>query len=726
MNEQQPSSPFSFERQEAGESPPQTNPQAAPAPIGDDAIRAAVEASGLAAYHWNIESDEIIWSSNTADVLGGDPRGFGSGRGFASFLDPDNFTSRYDTVMRSNTADDGAGVAFQIEYKFRPEGRMGRASLWLEDNGRWFAGPDGRPAEAFGTVRRIDERHMRDQHLSFLGNCDPLTGMMNRGRMMEALGGAMTVASRDNTVCAFVIAAINNLSVVNDAYGFEVADEVIINMGRRLRQVVRTGDAIARYSGSKFGLILNNCGEEDLNIAAERFLSVARESVIETERGPVWALLSIGALILPKHAADPNTAVARAEEALTEARKQPSDGCVIYKPSQQRSSERSLNAHSATEIVRCLREDRFRLAFQPVVDGETGVPVFHEALLRMTDQAGEIVAAGHLIPVAEKLGLVRLIDRAVVQMTVAALHRYPTARLSFNISGTTATDPRWYPHIIEILSSNRDVVNRLIVEITETVALGDLKETVRFVEQLRELGCGVAIDDFGAGYTSFRNLRAMPVDVLKLDGTFCSDLAHNNDNQYFVRSLIDLARTLGMKTVAEWVETEEDASLLRLWKVDFMQGNLFGEAQLEPPWPEAEGANAFAAQEAVPFVLPSEIADTLDIAGPAAPAMPVAGGKPMEIGLAADTFSFDLPDGQEMETAPEVFEPPAEETAEVPVEDEAIAAVEQFEEGLAGELAKLRLAIAALDSAFKRRDEVPPAEPSFADLVSDTALKAAG
>ncbi len=197
---------------------------------------------------------------------------------------------------------------------------------------------DGRPSEVFGTVRRIDARHKRDQHLSFLGNCDPLTGMMNRGRMTEALGEAMTVAAREGTSCAFVIAAINNLSVVNEAYGFEVADEVIIKCGRRLRQVVRTGDAIARYSGSKFGLILNNCGEEDLEIAAERFLSVARESVIETERGPVWALLSIGALVLPQNAADANTAMARAEEALTEARRLPSDGYVIYKPSAQRAS----------------------------------------------------------------------------------------------------------------------------------------------------------------------------------------------------------------------------------------------------------------------------------------------------------------------------------------------------------------------------------------------------
>ena len=314
--------------------------------------------------------DEIVWSPNAMDVLGADVRGYSHRTApLPSFLDPDNFTSRYDTVMRSAQNDDGAGVPFQIEYKFRPEGRMGRSSVWLEDQGRWFGGQDGRPVEVFGTVRRIDDRHMRDQHLSFLGNCDPLTGMMNRGRMMEALGGAMSVASRDGTNCAFVIAAINNLSVVNDAYGFEVADEVIINMGRRLRQVVRTGDAIARYSGSKFGLILNNCGEEDLTIAAERFLSVARESVIETERGPVWALLSIGALILPKHASDPNTAVARAEEALTEARKL---AVRRLRDLQAIAASASPSARStptrATEIVRCLREERFRLAFQPVVD----------------------------------------------------------------------------------------------------------------------------------------------------------------------------------------------------------------------------------------------------------------------------------------------------------------------------------------------------------------------
>lgn len=616
----------------------------------------AIEAAGLAAYRWTIATDEIVWSPHAAEVLGVDPGQVNTGRNFAALLDPDNLTSRYETVMRAGAADGGNGVAFEIEYRFRPAGRDSRSSLWLEDQGRWFAGHDGRPAEVLGVVRRIDQRQKRDQHLSFLGNCDPLTGMMNRGRMMEALGGAMLAAERDGSSCAFLVAAINNLSVVNEAYGFDVADEVIVTMGRRLQRVVRAGDAVARYSGSKFGIVLNHCAPDELPAAAERFLAAARESVIETGHGPVWALLSIGAVALPRHAKDTGTAIARAEEALSEARRRPADDVVIFTPSEQRQTRRSGNAHNAHEIVRCLKEGRFQLAFQPVVEAASGKPRFHEALLRMQAPDGNIVTAGHLIPIAEQLGLVRLIDREVVQMALGVLARHPTARLSLNISGTTATDPRWYPQIIALLSGHKDLTPRLIVEITETVALGDMSATARFVQQLKALGIEVAIDDFGAGFTSFRHLRAIPVDLLKLDGSFCQALSQTPENQYYVRSLIELAHQFGIRTVAEWVETEQDAALLRSWGVDLMQGRLYGMAELVPPWPET-------------------------------------------------------PDG------------PVEEVS-LPSAQATVAA---FEDGLDGELAKLRRAITLLDRAFVGRgtESLRP-EASLADLVSDTARARAG
>jgi diguanylate cyclase (GGDEF)-like protein len=562
-------------------------------------IRRAVIAAGEAAYHWVVETDEIFWSANAPALFGCSNEALATGRSFAGHLDADNFASRYDTVMRAEGADSGEGVAFQIEYLFRPDGRMGRRSLWIEDSGRWYADESGRPAEVFGVVRRIDDRHRRDQHLSFLGNCDPLTGMMNRGRMAEALSEAISVAEREVKSCGFVIAAINNLNVVNDSYGYEVADDVIIAVGRRLRQVVRAGDAIARYSGSKFGIILNNCSEGELEIACERFLTAARESVIETESGPVWAMLSIGGLTLPLHAPDSNAAMARAEEALAEARKLPSDGFIAYKPSQKRLSERSLNARCAAEIVTCLKEDRFRLAFQPIVGATTREPIMHEALLRMTDSEGDLIAAAHLIPIAEKLGLVRLIDRTVVQLAIATLLTHAEARLSFNVSGITATDPRWCRQLVDMLAAHRDVTPRITIEITETVALADLEETASFTRTLRDLGCAVAIDDFGSGYSSFRNLRALNVDLLKLDGSFCDGVSRNQDNQYFVAAFIDLARKFGIRTVAEWVQSEEDAEFLRLSGIDYLQGNYFGTASIEMPWQPSSPSPSFSLAPAI-------------------------------------------------------------------------------------------------------------------------------
>ncbi len=561
--------------------------KAAAAESGLPGLGEALEASGLAAYCWTIDSDEIAWSANAAAVLEAQPGEIGTGKSYAALLDPANVASRYDAVMRGS-ADAGDGAAFQIEYVIRPRGRTGPLSLWVEDQGRWFAGPDGRPQRVLGTVRRIDERHRRDQRLSYLGHSDPLTGLMNRLRMIEVLGQSMERAETEQSSCALLVASICNLTMVNEAYGFEVGDEVVVEAGCRLARVARSGDSVARYSGSKFGLILNRCGEEDLAAAAERFLRVVRENVIDTGAGPVWALLSVGAVVLPRHASEPAVAMTRAEEALVQARKQPFDGYAIYRPSPQRLSERSSNARCATAILRCLKEQRLRLAYQPVIDVRTGKPAFHEALLRIADPAGEGMPAWQLIPVAEKLGLVRLIDKAVTELVAATLAEHGQARISLNVSGTTATDPRWYPEIIAILAGNRDAASRLIVEITETVALGsDLSDTARFVRQLRDLGASVAIDDFGAGYTSFRNLRSLPVEMLKIDGALCRDLAGNADNRYFVRSLIDLARAFGLSTVAEWVENEADATLLTDWGVDMMQGELFGPADTRLPWPAA-------------------------------------------------------------------------------------------------------------------------------------------
>jgi EAL domain-containing protein (putative c-di-GMP-specific phosphodiesterase class I) len=197
---------------------------------------------------------------------------------------------------------------------------------------------------------------------------------------------------------------------------------------------------------------------------------------------------------------------------------------------------------------------------------------------------GSIVGAAQFIPAAERLGLVRLVDRYALEMAVATLHAHEDVTLSVNVSGTTSCDIAWLQSFVEYVRENASIANRLVVELTETAALNHFEGNAQFVSQLREMGCRVAIDDFGAGYTSFRNLQMMRLDTVKIDGTYIAGLVSSPENQIFVRTLVGLAKSFNLKTIAEWVGTEEEAVLLEGFGVDSFQGYYFGEPVLKPEW----------------------------------------------------------------------------------------------------------------------------------------------
>jgi len=537
-----------------------------------------------AVYEWDIIEDTLYWGDNIGDILPvPDPNLLNTGRGFASFLDTDNLTNRYEAVMNSGRSDEGEGVPYEIQYRVLPHGRNRHESCWIEDAGRWFADSSGRPAKAQGIIRLFDERHRREQELAYLSSYDPLTGHMNRLRLSETLEEALKTSERTHRPCAFILAAINNLAMVNDAYGFDVADQVIAAVANRLKEKLRTGDSMGRYSGNKFGILLSNCNDDDMRIAAGRLDEVIRSAVIETDVGPVSVAISLGGVVMPRHAHSAQEGMVRAEEALGQAKQRHMDHFVSYEHSSKKESLRKRNAMFADEIISALNDRRLRLGFQPIVDAETGQPAHYECLLRLVKPDNEIVSAGHFIPVAEQLGLVRLIDHRVLELTIEALLSSPHINLTFNVSGLTATDPSWLANLRALIQRNHRIADRLTVEITETVAINDIEESTKFVSSLRDLGCRIAIDDFGAGYTSFQNLKLMNVDMVKIDGSFVENLYQSPDNQFFVRTLIDLAKNFNLKTVAEWVENERDVELLRNWGIDYMQGFLFGAAQMELP-----------------------------------------------------------------------------------------------------------------------------------------------
>ena len=544
---------------------------------------AILKSIGEVAYDWDVASDALSWGGNVRNVLKiPDLEAIGTGRAFAALMAPDNATSRFDAVTQSGDQDAGEGVAYEITYALHPEDAGDR--LWLEDVGRWFAGPDGRPARAHGLVRVINARHERQERLAYLSEFDELTGEMNRFRLTQVLADTLDEATRHRSSCGFLLLAIDNLARVNESYGFDIADEVIGAVARRLRAKLRGGDTLGRFSGNKFGLILRNCTLDDLTIAADRLLWGVRDDPVQTAAGPIAVTISIGGIVMPRHAKDVHEVLARAQETLEASKTKRCDSFLAYRPNIERETMRRENVRATDDIVTALNERRILLAFEPVVDITSRKPAFHECLMRIRGSDGSLVTASDVVPVAERLGLIRMLDHRVLELVIAELIAAPEITLAINTSPASTMDADWWSTLVAHLRAHSGVAERLIVEITETAALDNLDEARSFVARVKDLGCRLAIDDFGAGYTSFRTLRKLGIDMLKIDGAFVENLTRSADDRAFVRTMLDLAGTLGLKTVGEWVQNEEAAVMLKEWGCDYLQGALIGLAKPERPW----------------------------------------------------------------------------------------------------------------------------------------------
>ena len=548
---------------------------------------------GQAAFEWDIATDSLSWSDHVGAVFPDIPlERLSSGVEFAKLVEPQG-SIRSEALLLSPPVHGADGVPYRIEYGVRIS--TSAPVLWIEETGCWFAGPDGRPARAHGIVRINNERHVRDEQLLRLSRNDPLTGELNRTHLIAALAEAIEEAHRYRGNSAFMLIGIDHLARINDAFGFDVADAVILEVARRIRSRLRGGDVLGRFSGNKFGLILKNCTVEDMNVAADRLLSGVRDEIVPTRSGPVSVTASIGGVNVPRHARSSEEAVNRAHETLDAAKRRRAGSFSIWRPNVERDAQRRVNIRVTDEIVTALNERRIVMAYEPVVTTVSRETAFYECMVRMEHDDGRVLLAPDIVPVAERLGLIRLVDHRVLELVVAELANASDVTLSLNISPDTTMDPDWWTSIESLMRANSGVAERLIVEITETVAIHDIDDLRSFVRRLKNLGSRIAIDDFGAGHTSFRNLRKLGVDILKIDGAFVQKIVRSADDRAFVQTLIDLARRLSIETVAEWVQDEEAANLLQEWGCGYIQGRLIGLASAERPWVAATGMSLPAA-----------------------------------------------------------------------------------------------------------------------------------
>lgn len=540
--------------------------------------RSLLSSIGEVAYSWDIGSDTLSWGPNAAEVLGPVPMTvLERGLSFAGLVEPGSGRSRYDAIFSSGGQDYGDGAVYRTRYAADLAGRK----MWIEDAGRWFAGIDGRPAQARGVLRL--ERAVRPEELTATD-----TDLCDRNALVERVDEALTEHLPAERPVVVLIAAIGELSRLNSDFGHEGTEEIIEEVRQRLHSVMRRRDQLMHYSGNRFAILLSGCPANQIDAAAQRFIKAVARSAVETSRGIALARLRVGAAIAPDLSRHGSVLVKAAENALAGAEAAGNDGVVIARLAAAAEAG-SAATRLDLEAVAALNERKVRLAFQPVVAAKGRAFAFNEALLRVERPLGGFLAAAELVPLLERRGLVSLFDHRVLELAMTHLAERQDAVLSINVSPRTLAEADWIERFEASARANPVAAKRLIVEVTETATIEDPARMAKLLARIKQRGARVAIDDFGAGHTSLRHLRAFPIDILKLDGAFTQNLRRSTDDRFFVRTLLELAHHLGVETVAEWVDDELQASMLCDWGITYLQGHLVGKAEL---WLPDEPADA--------------------------------------------------------------------------------------------------------------------------------------
>jgi diguanylate cyclase (GGDEF)-like protein len=411
---------------------------------------------------------------------------------------------------------------------------------------------------------------------------------LERPEFARDLDRTIKACVEDKARAALALVSIDHLDIVNTAFGHAVGSKVLGAAREALIGVVRSGDSVWRFSGSKFAVILRDCSEGDLKIACRRFRDTLTNKVFDTCAGPVSITASVGAVIIPRHAQSRDEATMHALVAVEDARRDRWRAVAVYQPNASRDRQRASEALAGQNVITAIAENRLRLAFQPVLSSTTRQPAFHEALVRIEAKDGTLVDAKDFIVAAERLGLVRLVDHRTLELALETL-RSTNAVLSVNISGDTCHDPAWLSKLATAVECEPGLASRLIVEITESHVSIQTEAIREFVDAVRAMGLRVAIDDFGAGYTSFKILKTLPFDIVKIDGDYARAMKTDPRDQVFVRSLVAIAKAINAQTVVEWVDDADTADLLAAWGVDYLQGYGMGKPQrcLEPEAPMA-------------------------------------------------------------------------------------------------------------------------------------------
>jgi diguanylate cyclase (GGDEF)-like protein/PAS domain S-box-containing protein len=426
--------------------------------------------------------------------------------------------------------------------------------------------------------RDVTERKRVEDQLLLLADHDPLTGLLNHRRLRQDLARCLAEASRDRTRGTVVFLDVDQFKDVNDTLGHAVGDELLAKLADLVRSQMRDGDMIGRIGGDEFIMIMPRTDLEDAQIASERLLAAVRRHSFLTQSGPLRITASLGISSFPDHGLHVDDLLSAADLAMYQSKHDGRNRVTVYQPGMDSPATARLSWHH--RLRDALDSDRFVLYAQPIVDLRTNEIAQFELLLRLRGDDGAIILPAEFLASADRLGLLHEIDRWVVRQAVRVLAICEQRRLGVRIAANVSPRAFGDPGVLDVIRAESAAAavdpSSLVLEVTEDSAIRDVEQACRFMEALKDVGCRFALDDFGVGFSSLARLKQLPVDYLKIDGSFIRDLRNSPVDQRLVQTMVGLARALGKQTIAEYVEDAETLELLRQYGVDFAQGFYLG------------------------------------------------------------------------------------------------------------------------------------------------------
>ena len=476
------------------------------------------------------------------------------------------------------------------------------------------------------TVHDLTEQRRAEHEAEYLTDHDPVTGLLNQRGALLVLANLIALARRTRRPLTCLDLGLERFTQINDMYGRQVGDTLLMQVAEFLRQHVRDSDVVsrsddsrdggsttsgtkeverrpeqppratheaavddtlvARLGGSRFLLVLPDTDEAGARTVADKLLAGLIHLGLVVQDEPLRVGGRVGIACHPTHGANAEELVSCAEIALRQAQEHPLDTVVAFNAELREQETRT--HYWLQRLHAAIEERRLVLHSQPVLHIGNGTVHHYEALVRMQEPDGTLVLPGEFIPAAEASGLIARIDYRVLELAFSHLAGIEAAgkdiSLAVNISGAHFGDDILFRWLARAFEERGVTPGHILFEITETTAVRNLLRAKAFMEPLKALGCRFALDDFGVGFTSFAHLRALPVDMVKIDGSFVRDLPTNPENRALVKAMTEVAHSLGKEVVAEYVESAEILAVLCELKVDYAQGFYIGRPSPEIAW----------------------------------------------------------------------------------------------------------------------------------------------